>query len=244
MLGSYPACSSFGEEGEQPTPSPQDAGGDGNDAAGDAPTPPPGCKPTFPNDFATCICDTPAAIRGCDHGATGGKSRCKSGSQSCENGKWTDCSGATEPLPAEVCFDDVDDTCDGKLDDGCKGSPDVEICPTSPLGGSSPIVIPDKTSWSAKDDFMHLFVLWNKKISALSVWKNGGEGCTGGFFRGPVSPGKACATAGWFAGHLAVPVSFVDSGATSENLSIFVNSPSAPCMSEEKKVDFTVNVVR
>src|SRR3989344_5688406 len=61
---------------------------------------------------------------------------CRLGSQSCVNGAWSFCQGAMYPS-AEVCFDEVDNDCDGVVDQGCEcvsgmqescGSSDKGVC--------------------------------------------------------------------------------------------------------------------
>jgi hypothetical protein len=43
---------------------------------------------------------------------------CQPGSQVCSDGKWSSCAGGTEPT-VEVCDDDLDNDCDGEIDEGC-----------------------------------------------------------------------------------------------------------------------------
>lgn len=45
---------------------------------------------------------------------------CEEGVQRCEGGKWTECEGGVEP-DLEVCDNDLDDDCDGLVDE-CIGS--------------------------------------------------------------------------------------------------------------------------
>ncbi len=67
---------------------------------------------------------TPGGERDCYSGPEGtkGVGICKSGKQTCEsNGQWSACKGEVTPAGKEVCFNNVDDNCNGKPDDqdGC-----------------------------------------------------------------------------------------------------------------------------
>ena len=44
---------------------------------------------------------------------------CKSGRSTCRDGNWTECSGEIKPLDAEVCDNQLDDNCDGAIDEDC-----------------------------------------------------------------------------------------------------------------------------
>ncbi|MBI4181980.1 MAG: putative metal-binding motif-containing protein [Candidatus Aenigmarchaeota archaeon] len=44
---------------------------------------------------------------------------CEEGTQTCEGGAWSACLGGIQPLPQEICWDGLDQDCDGKADDGC-----------------------------------------------------------------------------------------------------------------------------
>lgn len=44
--------------------------------------------------------------------------RCKKGTQTCEDGEWSDCVGEISPIK-EICNNNVDDDCDGLIDEYC-----------------------------------------------------------------------------------------------------------------------------
>jgi hypothetical protein len=51
------------------------------------------------------------------------KGICKKGVQSCKNGQWeSECRGGKRPEPEEICYNNLDDNCNGKVDDGCTPS--------------------------------------------------------------------------------------------------------------------------
>ncbi len=49
---------------------------------------------------------------------------CQFGTQTCQNGVWSECQGAIEPVE-EICNDGVDNNCDGQVDEGCTVEPPV-----------------------------------------------------------------------------------------------------------------------
>ncbi len=65
-----------------------------------------------------CVC-MPGDTRACYDGpaATSGVGACADGTQTCIEGHWSACEGATHPV-AEVC-DGLDNNCDGAADEGC-----------------------------------------------------------------------------------------------------------------------------
>lgn len=247
VIASYPACKSFGDADEvEPAPR-VEAGADAIAEAG----PPPGCTPKFPRDYEGCVCGAEAEVRDCDHGQTRPPSTCVKGSQQCSAGKWGKCRGATDPK-TEVCFDAVDDDCDGELDNGCMGTAAFELCDalTDPTPSNTPRAVADKKSTYAKTDTVHLFVLWNRKIDRVDIRRADGSGCTGGFSQpGVVSPGKGCAAKGWFAFHVTPPAAdglFITdpSGPPSAtDLQLLLNTTgNSPCQDEKASVTVTVQV--
>lgn len=65
-----------------------------------------------------CPCTKEGETRSCYGGAadTLNKGECKAGSQSCTQGKWTECQGEIVPKQ-EICDDQKDNDCDGKIDE-------------------------------------------------------------------------------------------------------------------------------
>lgn len=56
------------------------------------------------------------AIRDCD---TGNFGICALGRQRCVRGEWAECQARYSPLP-EVCYNELDDDCDGVVNEGCR----------------------------------------------------------------------------------------------------------------------------
>lgn len=76
-----------------------------------------------------CACAPVGTPNACFQGLTGPKSACMTpGTQTCGmDKKWGACTGGDLPKP-EVCLDDVDNDCNGKVDEQCKCTDDVDLC--------------------------------------------------------------------------------------------------------------------
>jgi hypothetical protein len=88
------------------------------------------CDPTSTTDNpAGCPCETVNATQSCFLGAHGPDSLCSAGGTvSCSaDHVWGGCIGATSPAH-EVCFDDVDNDCDGVIDNGCTAANPGNLC--------------------------------------------------------------------------------------------------------------------
>ncbi len=72
-------------------------------------------------DGGTGACDQEGDTRVCYSGqpGTSGIGECKSGTQICQNGSWSACQGEVVPKSAEICKNNLDDDCNGLIDDGC-----------------------------------------------------------------------------------------------------------------------------
>jgi len=46
---------------------------------------------------------------------------CKAGVSKCIEGGWGPCTGIISPLPEEICYNNLDDNCNGEIDEGCTG---------------------------------------------------------------------------------------------------------------------------
>ena len=90
------------------------------------------------DDTAACTC-SPGQTQTCYLGPAGTlghmKAPCKEGKQTCtSDGKWGDCTGSIKPGPTELCDDEIDDNCDGQINEGCVCQPgDTGECYTGPL---------------------------------------------------------------------------------------------------------------
>lgn len=236
------ACGAFEAESESPAPGPTaDAGAGGIDA-------PAACRPAFADDFAGCACSG-AQVRDCSHGfAAGGASACGKGTQRCEGGTWAPCIPVgTQPLDppskAELCFDARDDDCDGKLDDGCPGSGDVDLCMDK--GAIRPVLaaFTDKATYK-RGEIVQLFVVWKAgTISSVHLSRSGAY-CAGGaggqLF--PADAGPGCA--GWSAVRRTIEtgnITFLPTG--SVTLDVHVNPAATPaCTGEAAKTTVTFTV--
>ncbi len=63
---------------------------------------------------------------------------CVKGEQHCEDGRWGECQGGRQPAESEDCSDDLDNDCNGAVNDGCPcGQGDSRAC-GSALGECTP----------------------------------------------------------------------------------------------------------
>ena len=59
--------------------------------------------------------------------ATRGVGECSDGMRMCDGEVWGECEGSIGPI-GEVCGDELDNDCDGQIDEGCGGCLDEEVC--------------------------------------------------------------------------------------------------------------------
>jgi hypothetical protein len=123
-----PACTGSDCDGSAPEAS--SASDAGSDSDGDA----PGIAVCDASayDLAGCVCESSGARVPCYQGVPGPKSACTiAGVQTCESkmGRllWSACVGGTKPAP-EICHNDIDESCDGRIDDGCPCTDSVDLC--------------------------------------------------------------------------------------------------------------------
>jgi hypothetical protein len=60
---------------------------------------------------------------------------CKYGTSTCSTGMWGACAGNIDPIK-EICFNGLDDDCNGKVDDGCQITPPVCSCPPAKINSA------------------------------------------------------------------------------------------------------------
>jgi hypothetical protein len=179
---------------------------------------PEGCSAPEYN-LAGCICATKGAAVPCYQGVPGPKSACNTaGSQQCEDVgggvlRWSACNGGAMPKSIDECHDDIDGDCNGKVDQNCACSPDVDLCRPNAIAsadaGATPTYDPNAYTMftippnpKANVPFELYIVTKNRSLMAPGLLKNGaicyggglskpcrsvGAGCDGwkvGFFRG------------------------------------------------------------
>ena len=204
VLVTMVACGSFGSDATTPAIE-NEAGTEGgaDDAGtGTETAPPVGClTPQKLGNDETCLCNNEAlgASQGCSLGKVGGTSKCKAGSQTCGPGtdgmkRWGPCIGATVPAAKETCFDDVDDDCDGILNNGCQCG-DVALCKDPATGSdfTGDALILDKTTVK-NGETLNAFFVSKKAIGTSWLSINPGGVCGGG---GDTAPCPSSGCPGW-----------------------------------------------
>ncbi len=200
------ACGTFGSSANPETP-PQCEGGacepdaaPGTDAS--AMPPPTDClvQPASPNDPETCKCATEGITQGCSFGIVTPPSACQGASQRCTltDGvlRWSACTGATKPAAKETCFDDVDDDCDGKLNNGCACG-DVPLCQDAKgVEFTTDTLVLEKTTVTSGEK-ISVYFLTKQTIGATWLTATSFSSalyCGGG---APAAPCPASGCAGW-----------------------------------------------
>ena len=109
------------------------------------------------NNVLTCVSDVTA--QPCYDGPVGtaGQGVCKAGTQTC-TGSLGACMGEVTPAPRENCFNDLDDDCDGRVNNGCPdhvelGAPRALLAQGGSGGGPASARCP-ANAWVVKGDFL------------------------------------------------------------------------------------------
>lgn len=186
-----------------------------------------------PYDLKGCVCDMPAALRECYQGVPGPKSGCKNtGYQSCEllAGKWGACVGGTKPV-ADICYDDIDNDCNGNPDDACRCTNDFDICGNDDGGtlAAGPYYTATDPAQPKAGQPFDLFVFSTSGWQNLALFPKPG-GCYGGSSQAAcASPGAKCmGDAG--AGKWNVARFHLTFGAGSYTIEIWSDPGSTPCV--------------
>jgi hypothetical protein len=161
------------------------------------------------HDLAGCLCASAGARSACYQGVPGPKSGCvQPGTQACSPGgdgklRWEACKGGSMPAATETCFDDVDEDCDGRLNQGCTCSEFVDLCKPDRDAGAAPFDPEAYTLFTvpaapkAGVAFDLFIVTKNRPLNSPGLLKNG-LCYGGGLSKACASTGSGCA--GWKVG--------------------------------------------
>jgi hypothetical protein len=168
-------------------------------------------------NLAGCICATKGAAIPCFQGVPGPKSACNTaGTQQCGETagggnvlRWSACNGGGMPKSVDECHDDIDGDCNGKVDQNCACSPDVDLCRPNAIAsadaGTTPTYDPNAYTMftippnpKANVPFELYIVTKNRPLQAPGLLKNGAICYGGGLSRPCRSVGAGCD--GWKVG--------------------------------------------
>jgi len=184
-----------------------------------------GCDPKK-GDLVGCACATPGAFRDCFLGDRGSKSPCRvGGTQACKAGRWMGCEGATAPLAKDACYDDVDNDCNGVVDDACKGTDGYDLCKDLASGVTDAILVDPPTPKVGST--FNLFILSKGSLGNPRLGINGSY-CAGGAGLAPAVAGKGCG--GWNAVRQTLTTTGPLSTPGTYSLVVYVDNPGAPCV--------------
>jgi hypothetical protein len=184
-------------------------------------------------------CSTPGASRDCNLGIPGDDGGCDlPGKQYCvavgDTTRWNECQGESAP-ETDVCFDGIDQDCDGIADQGCPCTPTFPLCELEDAGTLSMgqyhfRTIPSKPK---AGDTVEVFVISDLGLDFASISIDGI--CGNGSAALGCDPGVACS--GFHARRIELSsVTFKD-----YTIKLWLNDTSPACTIQET-AKFTVTV--
>ena len=96
--------------------------------------------------------------------ATKGVGQCKPGRRTCDAGKWTQCVGQVLPAGSENCKDNLDNNCNGQLNEGCTSAFEIEKSINTDTGKVDGIVPPGWDGLTASFTFPTLRIPTGKRV--------------------------------------------------------------------------------
>jgi hypothetical protein len=189
-----------------------------------------------------CACSLEGDTKGCYLGQPG--SACTQGNQMCTGGVWGPCVGASAP-GREICGDQIDNDCDGSVDEFCLCSPSKDLCKDEkgvelPAGDT---LFLDKDVVSIGDT-LHVYVVSTSTVPDVGYSVSSQSTpfyCAGQTGVGDCAVGSGCD--GWYGAVIEIPVHSppFHAGQPAE-ITVYIDDPDAPCDAPGRTKKITVDV--